>query len=647
MKFNFKRIMSVFGAFALVGASMGGAFAVANTYPTPFVTNGVADTAIIYGVGSASTDLAAATKIDNHLLSLLDSSEINEMQESIITGDFSNSLGVTEDEIVLGGEIKNGKLGVDLTDSKIPNLVDSKIEWDDGDNSKTNFDVHEEIRLNGMSLITTLDENEIKETALTNDEDLEYRYIFEETFNTDRIGHDDADTLTISILGKEYEVSSLDTDSIEITVSTQKVFVAGQSEIIDGKIITVDEIFEEYVQIGDVFIDEGKTKTINGLEVYVDTIAYHSASGLQSKAVLRIGEDLLKTYQDGDDYIGENETNVKWVWSIENPGEANGWIGVKYDQRQLDQDDELVYAGGSYDFPENYASIQFEGLTEVTYGDFKLYFEDNNDFVGGGDAVILEGHEDDSFLIDSIESSTIAIHYNGTHSLYYLDEDNDFVYSGLFNETIDADLIQDDINLIVSMEGTNLLIGDLNFTLEDTISFGTAEDAESDDIIVEGTNIGTYEYDVMTHSGIIIEKPEYNLESDIVEFSVPSDTIYGIVNVVGQGQEIVTESVIDNETVIDVPVELGSLIVTDAEIASVQDKNLIIVGGSCINAVAAKLLGSDIPVCGADFTALTTVGSGQYLMDQYTSPYNAGKVALLIAGYDAVDTTVGVDSLLA
>lgn len=639
--------MSVFGAFALVGASMGGAFAVANTYPTPFVTNGVADTAIIYGVGSASTDLAAATKIDNHLLSLLDSSEINEMQESIITGDFSNSLGVTEDEIVLGGEIKNGKLGVDLTDSKIPNLVDSKIEWDDGDNSKTNFDVHEEIRLNGMSLITTLDENEIKETALTNDEDLEYRYIFEETFNTDRIGHDDADTLTISILGKEYEVSSLDTDSIEITVSTQKVFVAGQSEIIDGKIITVDEIFEEYVQIGDVFIDEGKTKTINGLEVYVDTIAYHSASGLQSKAVLRIGEDLLKTYQDGDDYIGENETNVKWVWSIENPGEANGWIGVKYDQRQLDQDDELVYAGGSYDFPENYASIQFEGLTEVTYGDFKLYFEDNNDFVGGGDAVILEGHEDDSFLIDSIESSTIAIHYNGTHSLYYLDEDNDFVYSGLFNETIDADLIQDDINLIVSMEGTNLLIGDLNFTLEDTISFGTAEDAESDDIIVEGTNIGTYEYDVMTHSGIIIEKPEYNLESDIVEFSVPSDTIYGIVNVVGQGQEIVTESVIDNETVIDVPVELGSLIVTDAEIASVQDKNLIIVGGSCINAVAAKLLGSDIPVCGADFTALTTVGSGQYLMDQYTSPYNAGKVALLIAGYDAVDTTVGVDSLLA
>jgi hypothetical protein len=78
---------------------------------------------------------------------------------------------------------------------------------------------------------------------------------------------------------------------------------------------------------------------------------------------------------------------------------------------------------------------------------------------------------------------------------------------------------------------------------------------------------------------------------------------------------------------------------TDADKA----KNLIVVGGSCINTVAAKLLtGLETPVCGAAFSAKTQVGAGQYMIKGFDSPYATGKIAVLVAGYEAAQTTDAV-----
>ncbi len=91
--------------------------------------------------------------------------------------------------------------------------------------------------------------------------------------------------------------------------------------------------------------------------------------------------------------------------------------------------------------------------------------------------------------------------------------------------------------------------------------------------------------------------------------------------------------------------ETGIPQLKDTEVATkAANKNLIVVGGSCINTVAATLLGSSTPLCGADFTnAAKTkvgkeVGAGSYLISTFASPYNTGKVAMLVAGYDAQDT---------
>jgi hypothetical protein len=76
--------------------------------------------------------------------------------------------------------------------------------------------------------------------------------------------------------------------------------------------------------------------------------------------------------------------------------------------------------------------------------------------------------------------------------------------------------------------------------------------------------------------------------------------------------------------------------ILDTEINSASGKNIIVVGGSCVNKVAADLLGSSTPLCGADWESKTGVGSGSYLIETFER--TGSKVATLVAGYNAGDT---------
>lgn len=88
---------------------------------------------------------------------------------------------------------------------------------------------------------------------------------------------------------------------------------------------------------------------------------------------------------------------------------------------------------------------------------------------------------------------------------------------------------------------------------------------------------------------------------------------------------------------------LGNVAIADSEVGSASTKNLIVVGGSCVNSVAAELLGVANPTCGADFTTKTAVGSGEYLIETFAR--SGGKVATLVAGYNAGDTTNAAKAL--
>jgi hypothetical protein len=114
------------------------------------------------------------------------------------------------------------------------------------------------------------------------------------------------------------------------------------------------------------------------------------------------------------------------------------------------------------------------------------------------------------------------------------------------------------------------------------------------------------------------------------DISYPSQQVYAL-TYIGSA-----DSSISGGTSAGGGTQLGDIVVTDNEVSSVSSHNLIVVGGSCINAVAAKLLGG--AYCGADFTSKTNVGSGQYLIESFGNAYTTGKIALLVAGYEATET---------
>ncbi len=81
---------------------------------------------------------------------------------------------------------------------------------------------------------------------------------------------------------------------------------------------------------------------------------------------------------------------------------------------------------------------------------------------------------------------------------------------------------------------------------------------------------------------------------------------------------------------------LGNILVKDTEVSTVATKNLIVVGGSCINSAAATLVGG--AKCGAAWTEATGIGAGQFLIKGYADNDLTSKMALLVAGYEAADT---------
>jgi hypothetical protein len=89
--------------------------------------------------------------------------------------------------------------------------------------------------------------------------------------------------------------------------------------------------------------------------------------------------------------------------------------------------------------------------------------------------------------------------------------------------------------------------------------------------------------------------------------------------------------------------DMGALLIKDSEVSTTSASNLIIVGGSCVNTAAATLLGG--AYCGAAFTEKTGVGAGQFLIKEFKDSAIDGKYAVLVAGYEAADTTNAVTYL--
>jgi hypothetical protein len=135
--------------------------------------------------------------------------------------------------------------------------------------------------------------------------------------------------------------------------------------------------------------------------------------------------------------------------------------------------------------------------------------------------------------------------------------------------------------------------------------------------------------------GTMVTEDSNTASQKIVTISYPKEQVYANVFVSE------TDATVSGGTVTGgSATELGAITVEDSEVASVASKNLIVVGGSCVNTVASELL--DGAACGESFTTASGIAAGEAIIKSFD---RSGKTALLVAGFNAADTTKAVTYL--
>ncbi|MFZ3077347.1 MAG: hypothetical protein WA139_02735 [Candidatus Aenigmatarchaeota archaeon] len=173
----------------------------------------------------------------------------------------------------------------------------------------------------------------------------------------------------------------------------------------------------------------------------------------------------------------------------------------------------------------------------------------------------------------------------------------------------------------------------------------TASSAEATDInVTTGGTIGAAgaktQDEIVDDSGVILLTPNTYTASDKVVFKVPSKTL-GVKAYFGlTGAAATTGGTSTSSTVIPVTTDVVKLDteVVSADGLSVLDtyktQNLIVVGGPAVNQIAAQLLSVSFPSYGAASGIAQNTAVVKVLQDKYAT----GKVAVLVAGYEAANT---------
>jgi hypothetical protein len=219
----------------------------------------------------------------------------------------------------------------------------------------------------------------------------------------------------------------------------------------------------------------------------------------------------------------------------------------------------------------------------------------------------------------------------------------DYTNAGEINTTLvsDVGIAQETFNLIFCEEDKNGNIGaGENMTAVLGWNSATTKEAYVSDIVGENYTFAengdnTKNWISYIHSALAT-KVIWDKSGDQYEATLTyhGDEVYGEVYVTAPETTVTggTSGTTGSAT------QLGSVLVKDSEVSSVSSKNLVIIGGSCINSAAATALGVSTHTCGADFTTATGVGSGQFLIKGVSGAYSTGKIALVVAGYEAADT---------
>lgn len=727
MKINFRKISAILSSAVMIGATAG--MAAAANYPAPFVVDGTADVAIVYGASAGQTDGVEAGNIQTDLQGMVTTSG-----GTIVVGGESFKLDKSSDHFNFA-EAMNGVYS-DLDEEQMDFLAEGT--YDDGDIDEE-YQQKIVLKTKTLSLFADNDYDNDKPTvgfSWTNGQEiLDYELDLD-----DEVLYSDMVQTDMPLLGANYYVLAASTSQIDL------LDTADSQVLREGEDVTVTLDDMDYVVSVSVY-DNGAKFTVNGavsdkltaggydeiskdLYVVAKEVNYVSKESGVSDVEFALGKGKIELIDGAEAEL--NDEAIRGLTTTLTDGSTNSsyFDTIKltwesYRDSFLTESDSILMPGfdaiqliyGGLNLPSESEKISLDNGDTLTLNleSFDLpvaWYNSSNTFLGEEDYELvvaisnatnttwtspartvnltggLDLEENDRFIVTSIgtdltdvetmyyEVTTVENRSNDLKiELNDMIGDNDLSFDALESHdrgSLTAELVAVNgttsgarayinftssdatvyYNKVVSDKGMVITlptdVSGVNTTGTASITF---TEADKDDDLMQGRSFTTTfkassneKLHVSTHN--LTDYDEEESDDNYVGY-VPSDLASKFMfdtsgdeydfSVEYYGKEVTADvSVATAEAVMSSETQLGEMLVTDAEVASVSNKNLIIVGGSCINSAAATVLGG--AYCGPAFTEATGVGAGQFLIKSFADAYTTGKMALVVAGYEAVDT---------
>lgn len=757
MVFTFKKIASVTASVAMVSTTV--ALAAAASYPAPFVQNGAANVAVVYGAGY-DLDLAAANDVQASLSEVYAEGAGTSGGDSTVTGGDFVQIERSSTKFHVGDGIKT-VLSRDITDQDLEVLLADGTFRDENNDE---FDYTQKVSLSNLTL-TMFEDNDYKEDVPTigfrvasgeavlnytldfserpvfNATDMETTelqimdktyYVLDVTGATDATAKltlldsansivvTEGETTTANVGGETYEVSITYVGSSEVKLSvngeTTNTLNEGETyKLTDGTYVGVKDILYNAKDTGtssvEISVGSGKLELRSQQELKIND---DSVSGLMTYIDLATGSDDLDTITiewktDEDEFVTEDSSmtmpgfgSLKLSYgglampaeeeiSVENDGD-DAIALASFPLQDSVEDIPLLYSNGT-----NYIGIGKDATSLLRTSDSGsvIFDEDTDDYLAvswtdGDDAesyllratsfetdtdagvnrTDIQYRKDQSWvnaLVDAEPADTVTLG-NVELTVGTIDKNAKTVNLTRTSSTVSFETLYSEEGLKVTLPVSSTTSGAanaVNFTNAQTAYSLVFAEEDKDENKGSGTaitvtlgltgtspNLETYVSSVSGGGASSTEIEDTDVYRNVVYSALATEILHDqgpdqdTVKLVYHGSEVEADvflTAVDATVSGDGSAELGSVTYSDSEASELATKNLIVVGGTCVNSVAADLLGVSPQTCGDDWESATGVGANQFLIETFDR--GNGRLATLVAGYNAGDTQNAVTYL--
>ena len=417
MRKTIKKIAAVAAGTTLLASSILGAAADLSAYPSPFVKDGVADVQFV--IGSGSTD---------DYLGVLDIA--TSLQADAVKSESVNVGGTTEVSVEGGYDLSGTSqfyLGSDLSlkgnldDTELPVLLaDGEVAYDGKD-----YDTSQDLVFSASPIIYAEEDNEpVLKLDLENASEMwKYTLTFDDTFKAVDSKDKFEESFTIEMLGKVFTIPEDQSDVN--TASELKMFGSDVTTLLtlstpvtvesDGETYTIEvtgankDAATAIINVNghEKTVEDGKSYTIGGLDIFVDDLFITDIPSLDARASVFVGSNEI---------ILRNNKEVK----IDDEPVSGLTSKLTYSSGKVLQNIEISYAPDNLnkDVP-GYDEVEFveagDSVTDPLFGTFSVDFVGPNYDLESEDKALVEVNtpsDDVELVVETEEGKVTFTPYN-------------------------------------------------------------------------------------------------------------------------------------------------------------------------------------------------------------------------------------------